>query len=117
MKFLKYFENINPFEEEDWDFDDEEIDEKWDIVDFNYKNCKKLISRKEQLYIITNYISNNQLELYNKHIYNGTSSYVNLSSDELDDVYNNKRKIMIYGKHRFDEVYYKDLPQKVKDRL
>jgi len=108
-------ENFNWYEEE---FDEEEIDEKWDVVNFDKWS-------DDQLYIITKYIDDDHVVIYGDSDYkisNMKNFYTILSDEELKEVIRNNQKIKIYGFHgrrykHFDDVRYGDLPQEVKNKL
>lgn len=118
MKYMKLFEN-----DIDWDdFDYEEEDYRWKIVDFSVEEFR------DQFYILTKTIDDYNVIFYKDVEYSSRGDrpvnliYKEMSKIDLDRVFNNKASLMVYDYHNTTHKYYgrvlfKDLPEEVKKRL
>lgn len=124
----KMMESVDiDFDWNDEDFDEEEIDDSWRIVDFSINGFIK-----NQFYILTKTIDEYNIVLYNEQYYSSGSSgekskpvntiYKETSKEDLNKIFNDKIKIKVYDYHgrshkHYDDVYFKVLPEDVKEKL
>jgi hypothetical protein len=129
----KFYEYMN-YRDDDLEEEDEIDSLDWTIIgwtdkpfnsnDFEtgqYRNYKMFWDMDDWIYILQEEINDNKIILYNNQdfdILNVYKHYTPLSNEELEKyIYSNKKRICVYNRNVHQFVFYKDLPEDVKNKL
>ena len=121
----KYYEFIhyNPDDLEE----ENEIDSlNWIIIGWvdlrNNDDYTKHWQHNDWVYILQEEIDDNNIIFYDNYHFQMSDvykCYKPLTNDELEEyIYSNKKRILVYHQHyASDQIFYKDLPEEIKNYL
>jgi hypothetical protein len=121
----KFYEFIKYDPDDDLEHEDEEDSLDWTIIGWveRDRDYTMFWDRDDWVYILQEETDYDQVVFYNNYNFCGLKdvykNYVPLTDEELEEyIYSNKKRICVYdnqGGHDF--VYYKDLPEDIKNKL
>ena len=99
---------------------EEENDEKSDLFFIGttgYKMAWGYYHNESRIYIMEEK-NGDSVTLYNNWLWRDARGYTILSDDEIKDhIHSNQTPIQIFNDKTFTPVYFKDLPDEIKDRI
>jgi len=106
MEYLKYFENINPFDEEEWD--EEEFDGS---RNFEYVSPYGKLSH---IYVSLKKVKNGNLKIFNNMWTKGwdIKNFIPVNVDGMNIIKNEDKSINFYIDGRWSSLSYKNFVKK-----